>query len=223
MLLWTSEAVQSDQAFTSFKILLPPFCEKWHGCKVGAVTSLDYSLVGTLSVVHVYVTICFILCPHLCAHVRLSLCPSRLFLPFSPTFCLSALSALSSEFSEVVDLFTSCSVPLPPFPPELEMAGVTWLCLKWQRPTSSPKEDDIYYILEMEEEGSVCLFFFFLRQIIWDRSPYMTQRYLQQMFSVKYIFSPLCEVLAAVDRPLVLRGHHFDFSSSSESMKYVHH
>uniref|UniRef100_A0A3Q3J929 Fibronectin type-III domain-containing protein 3A n=1 Tax=Monopterus albus TaxID=43700 RepID=A0A3Q3J929_MONAL len=59
-----------------------------------------------------------------------------------------------SEFSEVVDLFTSCSVPLPPFPPELEMAGVTWLCLKWQRPTSSPKEDDIFYILEMEEEGS---------------------------------------------------------------------
>ncbi|XP_068440726.1 fibronectin type-III domain-containing protein 3A isoform X1 [Clinocottus analis] len=59
-----------------------------------------------------------------------------------------------SEFSEVVDLFTSCSVPLPPFPPELEMTGVTWLCMKWQRPTSSPKEDDIYYILEMEEEGS---------------------------------------------------------------------
>uniref|UniRef100_A0A7N8XX76 Fibronectin type-III domain-containing protein 3A n=1 Tax=Mastacembelus armatus TaxID=205130 RepID=A0A7N8XX76_9TELE len=58
------------------------------------------------------------------------------------------------EFSEVVDLFTSGSVPLAPFPPELEMAGVTWLCLKWQRPTSSPKEDDIYYILEMEEEGS---------------------------------------------------------------------
>ncbi|XP_029026502.1 fibronectin type-III domain-containing protein 3A isoform X2 [Betta splendens] len=59
-----------------------------------------------------------------------------------------------SEFSEVVDLFTSYSVPLPPFPPELEKAGVTWLCLKWQRPSSSPKEDDICYILEMEEEGS---------------------------------------------------------------------
>uniref|UniRef100_A0A8C8A3N0 Fibronectin type-III domain-containing protein 3A n=1 Tax=Oryzias sinensis TaxID=183150 RepID=A0A8C8A3N0_9TELE len=59
-----------------------------------------------------------------------------------------------SEFSEVVDLFTSCSVPLPPFPPELETAGVTWLCVKWQRPSSSPKEDDISYILEMEEEGS---------------------------------------------------------------------
>uniref|UniRef100_A0A8C6UIN6 Fibronectin type III domain containing 3A n=1 Tax=Neogobius melanostomus TaxID=47308 RepID=A0A8C6UIN6_9GOBI len=60
----------------------------------------------------------------------------------------------ASEFSEVVDLFTSCSVPQPPFPPELEKAGVTWLCVKWQRPQSSPKEDDIYYILEMEEEGS---------------------------------------------------------------------
>ncbi|KAM4590487.1 fibronectin type-III domain-containing protein 3A [Fundulus diaphanus] len=59
-----------------------------------------------------------------------------------------------SEFSEVVDLFTSCSVPLPPFPPELEMAGVTFLSMKWQRPGSSPKEDDIYYVLEMEEEGS---------------------------------------------------------------------
>lgn len=96
-------------------------------------------------------------------HVCLSLC----------FFCLSpilshppSLSALPSEFSEVVDLFTSCSVPLPPFPPELEMAGVTWLCLKWQRPASSPKEDDIFYILEMEEEGSVCL----LRKpkIIWS-------------------------------------------------------
>lgn len=70
-----------------------------------------------------------------------------------------SIFCVSSEFSEVVDLFTSCSVPLPPFPPELEKAGVTWLCLKWQRPTSSPKEDDIYYILEMEEEGSVCYLF----------------------------------------------------------------
>ncbi|XP_075892857.1 fibronectin type-III domain-containing protein 3A isoform X5 [Nelusetta ayraudi] len=71
------------------------------------------------------------------------------------SFRLSAKNDMGvSEFSEVVDLFTSCSVPLPPFPPELEMAGVTWLCVKWQRPSSSPKEDDIFYILEMEEEGS---------------------------------------------------------------------
>ncbi|KAJ3590594.1 hypothetical protein NHX12_008544 [Muraenolepis orangiensis] len=59
-----------------------------------------------------------------------------------------------SEFSEVVDLITSCSVPCPPLPPDLLKAGVTWLCLQWQRPSGSPKEDDIYYVLEMEEEGS---------------------------------------------------------------------
>lgn len=90
-----------------------------------------------------------------------------------------SIFCVSSEFSEVVDLFTSCSVPLPPFPPELEKAGVTWLCLKWQRPTSSPKEDDIYYILEMEEEGSVCylfqskhFFFIFILLLVplWNKS-----------------------------------------------------
>ncbi|XP_056467331.1 fibronectin type-III domain-containing protein 3A isoform X3 [Gadus chalcogrammus] len=60
----------------------------------------------------------------------------------------------TSEYSEVVDLFTSCSVPCPPLPPELVKAGVTWLCLQWQRPCTSPKEDDVSYVLEMEEEGS---------------------------------------------------------------------
>ncbi|XP_067102005.1 fibronectin type-III domain-containing protein 3A isoform X1 [Osmerus mordax] len=59
-----------------------------------------------------------------------------------------------SEFSEAVDLFTSCSVPSPPLPPDLVKAGVTWLNLQWQRPPGSPKEDEIFYILEMEEEGS---------------------------------------------------------------------
>lgn len=142
MLLWTSEAVQSDQAFASFKILLPPFCKKRHGCKVGAVRELDGFLGGGLRP---------------CLRHGHPLC-EREFLSLSPSCpCL-----LSSDFSEVVDLFTSCTVPLPPFPPELEKAGVTWLCLKWQRPSSSPKEDDIYYTLEMEEEGSVCLFFLIL-------------------------------------------------------------
>ena len=106
-------------------------------------------------VVHFYVTVSFhSLSPSVGVRVSLTLS----LLSLSPILSRPlSLSALPSEFSEVVDLFTSCSVPLPPFPPELEMAGVTWLCLKWQRPTSSPKEDDIYYILEMEEEGSVCL------------------------------------------------------------------
>ncbi|XP_045070494.1 fibronectin type-III domain-containing protein 3A isoform X2 [Coregonus clupeaformis] len=57
-----------------------------------------------------------------------------------------------SEFSEAVDLYTSCSVPSPPLPPELVKAGVTWLCLTWQRPSTSPKEDDIFYSLEMDED-----------------------------------------------------------------------
>lgn len=60
-----------------------------------------------------------------------------------------------SEFSEPVDMLTSCSVPAPPKSPELLQAGVTWLSLQWNRPESSPKEDDIGYVLEMEEEGSV--------------------------------------------------------------------
>lgn len=96
------------------------------------------------------VSICVCMC------LSQSVSPVPLSLILSHPLSLSLSLPFPSEFSEVVDLFTSCSVPLPPFPPELEMAGVTWLCLKWQRPTSSPKEDDIFYILEMEEEGSVC-------------------------------------------------------------------
>lgn len=158
VLLWTSEAVQSDQALTSFKILLPPFSQKWHGCEVGAWTCWIISRTAPSMLSIFYVTVSSIHCLHLCVHVSLSIClscpPLSHSLPSSVSLSLSL--PFPSEFSEVVDLFTSCSVPLPPFPPELEMAGVTWLCLKWQRPTSSPKEDDIFYILEMEEEGSVC-------------------------------------------------------------------
>ncbi|XP_016408300.1 fibronectin type-III domain-containing protein 3a-like [Sinocyclocheilus rhinocerous] len=59
-----------------------------------------------------------------------------------------------SEFSEGVHIMTSCSVPAPPLSPELIQSGVTWLCVRWQRPAGSPKEDEISYVLEMEEEGS---------------------------------------------------------------------
>uniref|UniRef100_A0A8C2KHJ0 Fibronectin type-III domain-containing protein 3A-like n=1 Tax=Cyprinus carpio TaxID=7962 RepID=A0A8C2KHJ0_CYPCA len=34
-----------------------------------------------------------------------------------------------SEFSEVVHIMTSCSVPAPPLSPELIQSGVTWLCV----------------------------------------------------------------------------------------------
>lgn len=184
MLLWTSEAVQSDQAFSSFTILFPPCSQKWHGYKVGALTSY-YLLNGTLPVVRYYIAVSSIHCLHLCVSLTVFLLSLSPILSHPPS-----LSALPSEFSEVVDLFTSCSVPLPPFPPELEMAGVTWLCLKWQRPASSPKEDDIFYILEMEEEGSVCL----LRKpkiIMWDCSSCMKQQYMQTLFSVKYYVFPI--------------------------------
>lgn len=63
--------------------------------------------------------------------------------------------SVRSEFSEVVHIMTSCSVPAPPLNPELVQSGVTWLCIRWQRPAGSPKEDDIGYVLEMEEQGSV--------------------------------------------------------------------
>ncbi|XP_016391872.1 fibronectin type-III domain-containing protein 3a-like [Sinocyclocheilus rhinocerous] len=59
-----------------------------------------------------------------------------------------------SEFSDVVHIMTSCSVPAPPLSPELIQSGVTWLCVRWHRPAGSPKEDEISYVLEMEEEGS---------------------------------------------------------------------
>ncbi|KAG9332986.1 hypothetical protein JZ751_013941 [Albula glossodonta] len=71
------------------------------------------------------------------------------------SFRLAAKNDLgTSGFSEAVDFFTSCSVPAPPVAPELLQAGVSWLSLQWQRPAGSPKEDDIYYALDMEEEGS---------------------------------------------------------------------
>lgn len=156
-LLWSSEAAQSDQALACLQILLPSCSQKWHGCKVRQHLQCNL-LYCILPGVH-FLCYCFlpfavtIFCTCICFSLSL------LSYPLSSILCCLSLSlsALPSEFSEVVDLFTSCSVPLPPFPPELEKAGVTWLCLKWQRPTSSPKEDDIFYILEMEEEGSVCL------------------------------------------------------------------
>ncbi|XP_056612182.1 fibronectin type-III domain-containing protein 3A isoform X3 [Triplophysa dalaica] len=71
------------------------------------------------------------------------------------SFRLAAKNDLGvSEFSEFVHIMTSCSVPAPPLSPELVQPGVTWLCLRWKRPIGSPKEDDISYVLEMEEEGS---------------------------------------------------------------------
>uniref|UniRef100_A0A672P251 Fibronectin type-III domain-containing protein 3A n=1 Tax=Sinocyclocheilus grahami TaxID=75366 RepID=A0A672P251_SINGR len=69
-------------------------------------------------------------------------------------FCPTIIYSFRSEFSEGVHIMTSCSVPAPPLSPELIQSGVTWLCVRWHRPAGSPKEDEISYVLEMEEEGS---------------------------------------------------------------------
>src|SRR4029434_10160409 len=69
--------------------------------------------------------------------------------------CCAVLCCVCSEFSEAVELMTSCGVPAPPANPELVKSGVTMVCVQWQRPQGSPREDDIGYVLEMEEMGSV--------------------------------------------------------------------
>lgn len=132
MLLWPSEAVQGDQALASIQILIPPSSQKRHGCQV-CVHQSQLLCVG----VEVW--------EYLFSH------PSKDFFLLYMGLC----SLCCSEFSEPVDMLTSCSVPAPPKSPELLQAGVTWLRLQWNRPDSSPKEDDIGYVLEMEEEGSV--------------------------------------------------------------------
>ena len=78
---------------------------------------------------------------------------------------------------------------------------MTWLCLKWQRPTSSPKEDDIYYVLEMEEEGSVSFSVFLTSAPINETAG-------SAGFIIRVV-SLLCEVLAAVGVSSCLRGQYF--------------
>lgn len=96
VLLWTSEAVQSEQALAGFKILLPPFSKKWHGCKVGITAAekapwclLPYLLsVFMSSSVPFFVSTCVNVCVCMCVSnclsclshslprsVSLSLCP----------------------------------------------------------------------------------------------------------------------------------------------------
>lgn len=36
-------------------------------------------------------------------------------------------------------------------------AGVTWLSLQWTKPSGTPSDEGISYILEMEDENSVSL------------------------------------------------------------------
>ncbi|XP_020920984.1 fibronectin type-III domain-containing protein 3A isoform X1 [Sus scrofa] len=60
----------------------------------------------------------------------------------------------TSGFSEEVLYYTSGCAPSMPASPVLTKAGVTWLSLQWSKPSGTPSDEGISYILEMEEETS---------------------------------------------------------------------
>uniref|UniRef100_A0A6I8P8E2 Fibronectin type-III domain-containing protein 3A n=1 Tax=Ornithorhynchus anatinus TaxID=9258 RepID=A0A6I8P8E2_ORNAN len=60
----------------------------------------------------------------------------------------------NSAFSEEVLYYTSGSAPSMPASPTLIKAGITWLSLQWTKPSGTPSDEGISYILEMEEETS---------------------------------------------------------------------
>lgn len=63
----------------------------------------------------------------------------------------------NSDFSEEVLYYTSGCAPSVPASPTLTKAGVTWLSLQWSKPSGTPSDEGISYILEMEEEASVSI------------------------------------------------------------------
>jgi hypothetical protein len=74
-----------------------------------------------------------------------------IFTPFLKIICSN------SDFSEEVLYYTSGCAPSVPASPVLTKAGVTWLSLQWTKPSGTPSDEGISYILEMEEETSVSM------------------------------------------------------------------
>ncbi|XP_074843924.1 fibronectin type-III domain-containing protein 3A isoform X1 [Carettochelys insculpta] len=71
------------------------------------------------------------------------------------TFRLAAKNDMGmSGFSEEVLYHTSGTAPSMPASPVLIKAGVTWLSLQWTKPSGTPTDEGISYILEMEDETS---------------------------------------------------------------------
>uniref|UniRef100_A0A8C5TVB1 Fibronectin type-III domain-containing protein 3A n=1 Tax=Malurus cyaneus samueli TaxID=2593467 RepID=A0A8C5TVB1_9PASS len=71
------------------------------------------------------------------------------------TFRLAAKNDMGmSDFSEEVLYHTSGTAPTTPASPLLINAGVTWLSLQWTKPSGTPSDEGISYILEMEDENS---------------------------------------------------------------------
>uniref|UniRef100_A0A8C5M1D1 Fibronectin type-III domain-containing protein 3A n=1 Tax=Leptobrachium leishanense TaxID=445787 RepID=A0A8C5M1D1_9ANUR len=71
------------------------------------------------------------------------------------TFRLAAKNDMGmSGFSEEVLFYTSGSAPTVPASPTLIKAGISWLSVQWTKPSGTPSDEGISYILEMEEESS---------------------------------------------------------------------
>ncbi|KAM9321018.1 fibronectin type-III domain-containing protein 3A [Gastrophryne carolinensis] len=71
------------------------------------------------------------------------------------TFRLAAKNDMGmSGFSENVLLYTSGSAPTVPASPTLLKAGISWLSIQWTKPSGTPSDEGISYILEMEDETS---------------------------------------------------------------------
>ncbi|XP_063808083.1 fibronectin type-III domain-containing protein 3A isoform X5 [Pseudophryne corroboree] len=71
------------------------------------------------------------------------------------TFRLAAKNDMGmSGFSEEVLFYTSGSAPTVPASPTLIKAGISWLSVQWTKPSGTPSDEGISYILEMEDETS---------------------------------------------------------------------
>nr|XP_056712594.1 fibronectin type-III domain-containing protein 3A [Euleptes europaea] len=71
------------------------------------------------------------------------------------TFRLAAKNDMGmSGFSEEVLYHTAGTSPATPSSPLLLEAGVTWLYLQWAKPSGMPSDEELSYILEMEDEDS---------------------------------------------------------------------
>ncbi|XP_029458721.1 LOW QUALITY PROTEIN: fibronectin type-III domain-containing protein 3A [Rhinatrema bivittatum] len=71
------------------------------------------------------------------------------------TFRLAAKNDMGmSGFSEEVIYYTSGSAPSMPASPTLIKAEVTSISLQWSKPSGTPSDEGISYILEMEDETS---------------------------------------------------------------------
>lgn len=71
------------------------------------------------------------------------------------TFRLAAKNDMGlSVFSEEILYCTSGSAPSTPASPDLVKAGVTWISLQWSKPSGTPSDEGVSYVLEMEDDTS---------------------------------------------------------------------